>query len=284
MGTVQIIQRGTRDVDYGGPRIFFCELTADKPASGLRKDDRAVTVDDGKVWIAASATTWAEQDWGWPAGGPGATEPPGVMKAYGGAAAPSGYLLCDGAAVSRATYVDLFTVIGTAYGAGDTSTTFNVPNLKGRIPPGLDAAIGDFDALGKTGGAKTVTLGVAEIPSHTHVQNAHNHTQDAHNHIQDAHNHAVTDPGHNHLTQRYPTATGGSSGFTIDTSMSGTLADNTLPVKVNTTGLTVNNATPTNQVATAVNQAATPTNQNAGGGGAHENMPPYVIVNWIIKT
>ena len=55
------------------------------------------------------------------------------------------------------------------------------------------------------------------------------------------HTHPVTDPGHTHLTQRYPTTTGGSSGFTVDTSMSGTLADNTLPTKTNTTGVTTTN-------------------------------------------
>jgi hypothetical protein len=55
------------------------------------------------------------------------------------------------------------------------------------------------------------------------------------------HTHPVTDPGHTHLTQRYPTATGGSSGFTIDTSMSGTLADNTLPTKTAATGVTTAN-------------------------------------------
>ena len=65
------------------------------------------------------------------------------------------------------------------------------------------------------------------------------------------HTHAVnvTDPGHTHLTQRYPTATGGSSGFTIDTSMSGTLADNTLPVKANATGVTATSSNPGGGVA-----------------------------------
>lgn len=121
---------------------------------------------------------------------------------------------------------------------------------EGRALVGVDAQDPDFDQPEETGGAKTVTLATAEMPAHTHVQNAHAH--------------AVSDPGHTHLTQRYPTATGASSGFTIDTSMSGALADNTLPVKSAATGLTVQNATPTNQ--------------NAGGGGAHPNLQPYVTV------
>lgn len=126
----------------------------------------------------------------------------------------------------------------------------------GRVLVGLDSGQTEFDTVEETGGAKTHTLTEAEIPAHTHVQ--------------DAHAHGVTDAGHTHLTQRYPTATGGSSGFTIDTSMSGTLADNTLPTKSATTGVTVNNAT-------AVNQTS-------GGGGAHNNLQPYITVYMWKRT
>lgn len=189
-------------------------------------------------------------------GGVAASFPTGAITQFAGASAPADWLLCDGAAVSRTTYDTLFALISTTYGVGDGSTTFNLPNLKGRVPVGFDASQTEFDNLAETGGTKTHTLDEGEIPAHTHIQ--------------DAHNHAVTDAGHTHLTQRYPTATGGSSGFTIDTSMSGTLADNTLPTKTATTGVTVNNATPTNQ--------------DAGGGGAHNNLQPYITLNYIIKT
>lgn len=78
--------------------------------------------------------------------------PPGVISMYGATTAPTGYLLCDGAAVSRTTYVDLFGVIGTTFGAGDGSTTFNVPNYSGsnRFPRGAATP-------GGTGGATTHT-------------------------------------------------------------------------------------------------------------------------------
>lgn len=95
--------------------------------------------------------------------------PVGEIKIWPAAAAPTRYLLCAGAAVSRATYADLFALIGTTYGVGDGSTTFNLPNLKGKVVVGLSAAEAEFDALGETGGAKTVTLNATMIPAHDHA-------------------------------------------------------------------------------------------------------------------
>ena len=63
----------------------------------------------------------------------GSEFPIGTIVSTGGATAPTNWLLCDGAAVSRTTYIDLFTVLGTAYGVGDGSTTFNVPDSTGTI-------------------------------------------------------------------------------------------------------------------------------------------------------
>lgn len=83
--------------------------------------------------------------------------PTGSVHAYAGATAPSGYLFCDGSAVSRTTYASLFSVIGVFYGVGDGSTTFNVPNLKGSVIVGVDAGQTEFTPLGRTGGAKTHT-------------------------------------------------------------------------------------------------------------------------------
>lgn len=76
----------------------------------------------------------------------------GIITAFGGDTAPTGWLMCDGAAVSRSTYADLFAVVGTAYGIGDGSTTFNLPDLQQRFPLGK-AASGTGASLGDTGGA-----------------------------------------------------------------------------------------------------------------------------------
>lgn len=103
--------------------------------------------------------------------------PTGAILPYGGTAAPTGYLLCDGSLVSRATYAALFAVLGTAYGAGDGSTTFGLPDLRARVAAGYKAADADCGTLGGTGGAADVTLDATMIPAHSH---------------------GVTDGGHSH--------------------------------------------------------------------------------------
>lgn len=94
--------------------------------------------------------------------------PKGIINPYAGSTAPDGWLICDGSAISRSTYADLFEVIGTTYGTGDGETTFNLPDLKGKIPVGYDISDNDFNTIGKTGGEKSHTLIVDEIPSHNH--------------------------------------------------------------------------------------------------------------------
>lgn len=109
--------------------------------------------------------------------------PTGSLLAYGGSSAPSGYLLCDGSAVSRSTYAALFSTIGTTYGAGDGSTTFNLPDMRGRHPLGAGTGTGGGASgsgaptggstltartAGNWAGEETHTLSVSEMPSHKH--------------------------------------------------------------------------------------------------------------------
>jgi microcystin-dependent protein len=109
---------------------------------------------------------------------PGGLAPAGVVLPFAGSTAPTGWLLCFGQAVSRTTYASLFTALGTSYGAGDGSTTFALPDLRGRIPGGKDNMGGsaasrltsggsgvDGATLGASGGTQTHTLTNAQLPT-----------------------------------------------------------------------------------------------------------------------
>lgn len=178
--------------------------------------------------------------------------PPGIISQYAGSTAPSGYLMCDGQSLTTAAYPALFQAIGYQYGG--TGANFNIPNLQNRVPVGKGADV-EFDTLGETGGAKTHTLTVSEMPSHTHTQDAHNHTQNEHGH-----------GGRTESTQSAPTGFNGISSALRASNSAYTLENQYM--------------TPT----TATNNPATATNQNTGGGLAHNNLQPYIVLNYIIKT
>lgn len=128
---------------------------------------------------------------------------------------PPNFLLCDGAAISRADYAALFDALGTTYGAGDGLLTFNLPDLSGRVAVGQSVST----SLGEDGGEAAHTLTIDEIPAHGHGY------------------HRATD---------LPTTVGeipGTAAFSFSA-----------------------------------------TTDNAGGGQAHNNMPPYLVLNYIIKT
>lgn len=174
------------------------------------------------------------------------------------AAIPDGYLECNGQAVSRTTYARLFSAIATIYGVGDGSTTFNLPNLAGRVPVGFLTADSDFGAMPQTGGAKTHTLVTGEIPAHSHAVTDPTHA------------HGVTDSGHSHT---YDIVLGGvdaGSGALI-TDGQRTPTARTPSVNSGTTGVSVNAAS------TGVST------QNTGSGGAHNNIQPYNVIKFIIK-
>ena len=127
--------------------------------------------------------------------------------------APSGYLLEDGSAVSRITYADLFAAIGTTYGAGNGSTTFNLPDSRGRASANINSSDTEFDTMGEKPGSKREQLSIAQIPSHTHIQNAHNHNGGAPNPY-------VTDGSLGGIA--VTSAGGGDFGFVLRPALSGT--------------------------------------------------------------
>ena len=202
--------------------------------------------------------------------------PTGFCGWYAGASPPSGWLERDGSAVSRTTYADLFDILGTIWGAGDGSTTFNLPNAKGKVDVGKDVSIADFNAVGVVGGTKDTTLTTNQLPAHSHAQDQHTHVQPSHNHIQSAHNHVQNN--HSHTI------------FGSLVSQSGT-DRRTLAAVSGASNVSSEVQTATNIAETAINQAATvtnnntiATNQNTGAGLSHSNLQPYGVYIPIIKA
>jgi microcystin-dependent protein len=173
--------------------------------------------------------------------------PAGIVSSFAGSAAPEGYLLCDGSAVSRTGYARLFTAISTAYGTGDGSTTFNLPDLRGRVPAGLDNMGGTT--------ASRITSAVSGITGTTLGASGGNENLHQHTHIQNPHNHNFLYQGTEYASWNWGSAFGSSLNFMVG-----------------------NGAGPATSIANR-----TATNQNAGTG-ASQNVQPTLILNYIIKV
>lgn len=179
----------------------------------------------------------------------GFSMPSGAVMPYAGSTEPSGWLFCYGQPVSRTTYAALFAVLSTTYGVGDGSTTFNLPDLRGRVVAGKDDMGGtsanrltgltggvDGDVLGGTGGAETHTLTEAQMPSHTHFV-------------------ARNSSGTSALS---------STNSLNDTANRSDLFSYELSGSTGSVTLGLSSA--------------------AGSGSAHNNVQPTIILNYIIKT
>ena len=146
----------------------------------------------------------------------------GEIRMWAGAAAdiPDGYLLCDGSAVSRTQYTALYQTIGDTYGAGDGSTTFNLPDFRDAFPMGASTT----SPIGTTGGEAAHVLTVDELPSHNHICKT----------------------------------------------TSGTSTDGVNKIQAS--------------AGTNLKTAQTAATTNTGSGQGHNNIPPFVAINFIIKT
>lgn len=158
---------------------FLDSLLMQAPMSskivGLTDGDIPIWDSATSRWIRPTGTPdgskFLRDDGTWAAAG--GSSPAGAITAYGAASAPTGWLLCDGTAASRTTYAALFAVISTTYGVGDGSTTFNLPDLQGRIPVGLGSHA-DVNALADNDGSALAD----RRPKHKHTVNdpTHEHT------------------------------------------------------------------------------------------------------------
>jgi microcystin-dependent protein len=197
------------------------------------------------------------------------TTPTGTIQMWSTATAPTGYVLCNGVAISRTTYSSLYGVIGTTFGVGDGSTTFNVPNYQNYMPIGA----GSSYALASTGGSTTISS--SNLPSHTHtfsgsVSASGSGTTSAGSAV-------IQDPGHYH--QVAPGRAVGESygnGGIVD------LAQYPNPVysSTNTTGVYDSGHAHNFSVSTSGSFSGT----TGGTGSGTAFLPPYLGINFIIKT
>jgi microcystin-dependent protein len=196
-----------------------------------------------------------------------------MMTPFAGSSSPTGWLLCDGSLKSQTTYSALFALIGTTYGP-TVGSDFRLPDLRGRVPVGLDN-MGGTDAdrltvantLGDSGGVQTVTLDDTQIPSHIHGATGLTI--------------GTTGSTHSHDAGNYD-----GSGI------NNAVLDNTSSPIAQYQGLYANSGSPANSriKATASNDSAHTHNitgsvsATTAGGGPHDNMQPYILTNYIIKT
>jgi microcystin-dependent protein len=191
-------------------------------------------------------------------GAAGYPVPVGTLLSYAGSSAPTGWLLCYGQAVSRTTYAALFAVVSTTYGAGNGSTTFNVPDLRGRMTVGLDnmggsaaSRVAAATSLGTAAGAET-----------------HGHTGGAHTHTTQAHTLTVDEiPAHTHAVWNNSSGGGGDAGL------------NSAVVRYDGIRDSVTGST---------GSGGSHSHGNTGSAGAvstttDNGMNPYMAVNYIIK-
>ena len=204
-------------------------------------------------------------------GGGSGSSPSGSLTAFAGATAPTGWLICDGSVVSQATYASLYAVVGGTYNTGgEGAGNFRLPNIKGRAIVGRDASQTEFNVLGETGGAKTHTLTTTEMPYHNHTGTAA--TNGSHSHSS-----SISGGSHEH-----PMSTGaalslgaGNSLFANSGNPPVTSAGNTGTSPSHSHSLTIN---------TDGSHSHSLSIDYAGSGGAHNNLQPYIALNWIIKT
>lgn len=219
--------------------------------------------------------------------------PPGSVQAYAGpithhpgaessatsGAPPRGWLWCAGQTVSRATYSALFAAIGETYGSGDGSTTFAVPDFRGRVPVGLDN-MGGTDAgrlaasntLGGTGGSNTIST--SQLPSHAHDLGSHSHSWSGSGSLSGAS--TSYDGSHNHTASNLVSATAGVAAGTdytgdVGTTSFGTSYDGTHSHSVS------------GSVSISGSVGAVYANTGYVGSGA-ETLPPYLLIHWLIKA
>jgi microcystin-dependent protein len=191
--------------------------------------------------------------------------PIGMISPFAGNTAPNGWLICDGQEISRTTYAGLFAVIGLTYGS-TSSTTFKVPDMRGRLPLAVNATY----SLGNTGGSETTTLSAANLPPHTHGGT----TQGGGSHNHGGSITTSQNGSHAHSYQRCNFGGGSGTGggyFAYNDAYNGTTGDN-------------GNHDHTVSIPYSSDHTHTFTTGNGPGSSSALNvLNPYIALNYIIK-
>ena len=196
----------------------------------------------------------------------------GAIYMFAGSVAPQGYLLCDGSAVSRSTYADLFNLLGNTYGDGDGETTFNLPNLSGKVIIGSSESY----QLGTTGGEETHVLTSGEIPSHNHEVPQHGHSNDI-SAKTPVLTHSVTQPAFTYA------GTGGTKGSRVTGRAANAGTSTVAATRSANVVMAAHSAAACSTTGSVTDCAAFDTT-TSGGGIAHNNMQPFIAINYIIFT
>jgi len=206
----------------------------------------------------------------------------------------TGWLVCDGSAINRTTYSDLYTIQGNAFGAGDGSTTFNIPDMRDRFVVGA----GSSYAQNAQGGASTNNM------AHTHTVNSHTHTTGTHSHTVTSHRHST--PNHSHGAGTYRARImrasqyqmymyqASSTGWTANVMVN--LYNSSSNSTAQSTGVVISGSSssagasntgysaPTTNAVSAGTTGGTGLTSNSSGSATQENKPPYIGIFYIIKA
>lgn len=199
----------------------------------------------------------------------------GVILMYAGSNPPSGYLICDGSAVSRSDYPDLFDAVGTTYGSGDGSTTFNLPNLSGRVALGRSST----HLLGTSAGEEEHVLTESEMPTHNHEIPTHGHA----NSITvktPVLSHSITQAvfKYNRPNGTVNCRTANAGGGIARRGTSNATASRTTNVAI------AAHASQACAMSGSISDCDAFDSESVGSGVAHNNMQPFVTLNYIIST
>jgi microcystin-dependent protein len=267
----KIISNAVTTIKINAGAVTTAKLADDSVTAAKLADDSVTTANilDGQVTAAKLDAGLTTQ-----------ILPAGMVSPFAGTTAPSGWLLCNGAAVSRTTYNGLFSIIGTTYGAGDTSTTFNLPDMNGRVPVGKSADT-EFDALNEKGGSKSVTLTSAEsgVPAHGHTNTVTSNGTGISVVATGDHSHSAAGSTSilGYILRKNGAASAGDwNGFSPGVGTAVTYGTSVSVYNGGAHGHSISD--PTHAHTVTVNN-----NTAANAASAHTNLQPYITLNYIIK-